>query len=184
MGLLDTLDSLDLADDVKARIRQEHEADISGTTTELSTLRAKAKRKSVDDDIDDLKKLGFSEAPGLLAFVRRVYLSDDSEPGLVLLSDKEMELSGDDATGASAKEEISVAGAVRKFIELLPKKDEKISLSDQVLLTDSGDKPADDDVEDSADKTNEHRDNLKKITGQDNTRTRKRYAGRGGMGGA
>lgn len=183
MGLLETLDTLDLSDEVKAQIRQEHETDISGTVTELSTLRAQARRKDVDDEIDNLKKLGFSEAPGLLKFVRRVLLSDDSEPGLVLLSDQEMELSGDDATGATNKEEISVAGAVRRFIDLMPKKDEKIVLADQVLLDNSGDKPADDDTVDVDEKTDEHRQNLAKITGQSNTRTRKRYAS-GGMGGA
>lgn len=183
MGLLDTLDTLDLADDVKERIRQEHEGEVSEKTTELSVLRAKARRKDVDDEIENLKKLGFSEAPGLLKFVRRVLLSDDSEPGLVLLSDQEMQLSGDAATGATNKEEISVAGAVRKLIELMPKKDEKIVLSDQILLDGSGDKPDNDDIVNGDEKTDEHRQNLAKITGQNNTRSRKRYTG-AGMGGA
>lgn len=136
MALVDVLDQLDLSDEAKAQIRREHEQETAGTVTELARLRAQAKRKDVDAEVDKLKGLGFSEAPGLLAFVRRTLLSDDGEPGAVLLTDSEMNLSGDDATGASTREEISVAGAVRKVIELLPRNAEgKLNLSDQILAS-------------------------------------------------
>jgi hypothetical protein len=105
-----------------------------------------------------------------------VLLSGDAEePGAVLLSDSEMHLSGDAATGATGREEISVAGALRKFVELMPRTQEgKLELSDMQLTDDHG-RP--DDGGEPEDKTDEHRKNLEAITGRSLKRTRKRYGG-------
>lgn len=184
MGLLETLDSLDLSDDVKNAIRSEHEAEVQTSSAELAQLRAQTRRENVEREVEDLKALGLSE-PGLLKFVRRVLLSDDQEPGLVLLSDNEMQLSGEQATGASNREEISVAGALRKFIELIPRSQEgRISLSDLVTDTNGDDRPGDGEPDDPAAKSAQARENLGKITGQPVTRTRKRYQGGALAGGA
>ena len=183
MGLLETLDQLELSDETKQRIRAEHESEIQTSSAELSQLRARTRREEVEQEVENLKMLGFSDSPGLLKFVRRVLLSDDQEPGLVLLSDNEMQLSGDSATGATNREEVSVAGAMRKFIELLPRTQEgKISLSDIVPDDNGDDKPDNGDEPSAEDKTAASRERLGKITGQPVERTRKRYSG--GAGGA
>lgn len=177
MGLLDTLDTLDLSDEVKAQIRADHEAEVAGSSEENARLRALARKQAVEQEVAELSDAGFKENPGLLKFVRRVLLSDDSEPGLVLLSDADMELTGDDATGAAQKEEITVAGAVREFIKLLPKDEEgKIALSDQALASNAGD-PPDNGDDDPAKKTEGAKERLGKITGNTVVRTRKRYSG-------
>jgi hypothetical protein len=140
VGLIDTLDSLDLSDDVKAQLRREHEQEVTNLSDENATLKAKDRRDSVEQEVQDLAAIGLEEAPGLLKFYRRVLLSDDEEPGAVLLSDDEMNLSGDQATGAKGKEEISVAGALRQFVSLLPRNQEgMLNLSDQALAGNSGD---------------------------------------------
>lgn len=184
MGLIDELDQLDLADDVKEKIRREHEDELNGKTVELSQLRAQARKSDVEKEVDGLKALFGEDQAGLLKFVRRVLLSDDSEPGLVLLSDTDMQLSGDDATGATQKEEITVAGAIREFISLLPKKEDgTLALSDQVLAGNSDDKPAADDEDDPANKSKAASQRLGAIAGHTTVRTRKRYAGRHAAGG-
>ena len=132
MGILETIDGMDLSDEQKEKLRQEYSADVDPLKTENDSLKAKDRRQSVEDEVKALAAIGFSEAPGLLKYYRRALLSPDSEePGAVLLSDSEMHLSGDVATGATGREEISVAGALRKFVELLPRNNEgKLDLSD------------------------------------------------------
>ncbi len=178
MGILETIDGMDLSDEQKEKLRQEYSADVDPLKTENDSLKAKDRRQSVEDEVKALAAIGFSEAPGLLKYYRRALLSPDSEePGAVLLSDSEMHLSGDVATGATGREEISVAGALRKFVELLPRNNEgKLDLSDMNLTDDHG-RP-DEGGEPDADKaTDEHRKNLEAITGRSLKRTRKRYGG-------
>jgi hypothetical protein len=139
---------MDLADDVKQTLIDAHIAEVSPLRESNQTLQARANRERVNGEVEALKNLGFEEAPGLLAYVRRVFLSADAEePGAVLLSDNEMGLSGDQATGSSTREEVSVAGALRKFIELMPKSEDgklKMALSDQVPPGGTHVKPGDD----------------------------------------
>lgn len=142
MGLLDTIESLGLSDDVKAKVIAEHQTDLGEKETEITSLRAKDRKSDVEKEIEDLKNLGFSEAPGLLKFVRRIYLSDDEGPGIVMLSDNDLHLSGDDRVGATTREEISTAGAVRQLISLLPRNGEgKLELSDQGIAADDTNRP-------------------------------------------
>lgn len=177
MGILETIDAMELSDEQKEKLRQEYTADVDPLKTENDSLKAKDRRASVEEEVKTLGGLGFSEAPGLLKFYRRVLLSGDAEePGAVLLSDSEMHLSGDVATGAAGREEISVAGALRKFVELLPRNNEgKLNLSDQALELEDHGRPEDGGEPDPEAKTNEARENLGRITGRDLKRTRKRY---------
>ena len=176
MGILETIDALELSDEVKEKLRQEHASDLDPLKSERDSLKAKDKRSSVEDEVKGLATLGFSETPGLLKFYRRVLLSADAEePGAILMSDSELHLSGDVATGATGREEISVAGALRKFVELLPKNNEgKLELSDMHLSTDDHGRP-EEGGEEGKESTEDHRKNLEKITGRNLTRTRKRY---------
>jgi hypothetical protein len=185
VGFLDELNKLDLADDVKQALVREHTQEATKDAEEVARLRAQARTNAVNEEIDGLKKLGFDQAPGLLKFVRRVFLSDDEQPGAVLLSDADMQLSGDAATGATSREDISVAGAVRQFISLLPKNNEgKLALSDQAIIDNSGDGPERTDAEDPAKKTAGARERLGGITGHTVDRSaRKRYRGGGAVAG-
>jgi hypothetical protein len=179
VGILETIDKLELSDDVKDKLRQEHASEFDPLKSENDSLRAKDRRTDVEGEVKGLSELGFSEAPGLLKFYRRVLLSADAEePGAVLMSDNELHLSGDAATGATGREEISVAGALRKFVELLPRNSEgKLELSDMMLATEDHGRPEEGNEEDGKETTDDHRKNLEKITGRSLTRTRKRYAG-------
>jgi hypothetical protein len=174
VGILETIDAMELSDEQKEKLRQEYTEAVDPLKTENDSLKAKDRRSSVEEEVKGLATLGFSEAPGLLKFYRRVLLSGDAEePGAVLLSDSEMHLSGDAATGATGREEISVAGALRKFVELLPRNNEgKLNLSDMNLTDDHG-RP-DDTGSEEGETTDDHRDNLGKIVGRDLKRTRKR----------
>lgn len=176
MGILEEIDKLELSDDVKEKLRAEHASEFDPLKSENSSLKAKDRRTSVEEEVKGLINLGFSEAPGLAKFYRRVLLSADAEePGAVLLSDSELHLSGDAATGATGMEEISVAGALRKFVELLPRNNEgKLELSDMMLSTEEHGRPEEGGKE-GEESTDDHRKNLEKITGRSLTRTRKRY---------
>jgi hypothetical protein len=174
VGFVEEIEKLELSDDAKQLLLREHGAELDPLKSENSTLKASTRKQTVDEEIDTLKSLGFSEAPGLLKFYRRVILSPDSEePGAVLLSDTELGLSGEEATGATGREEMSVAAVLRKFVELLPRSNEgKLQLSDMQLTDDHG-RP-EDGGEEGGDKE-DHRANLAKITGREVKRTRARY---------
>lgn len=177
MGLLDTLDSLDLSDEVKDQLRREH-------TEEVTPLRTANRRSEVDQDVQTLLDIGFSEAPGAMAFYRRVQLSDDGQPGIVLLSDADMNLSGDDATGATTREGMSAAQVLRKFVELLPKNEEgklAIALSDQGLAGSAGKPPAKGDQIDGGGDETDHRQGAEKALGRTITRDRSKRYRKGGM---
>jgi len=175
VGILETIDGMDLSDEQKDKLRQEYSADVDPLKTENDSLKAKDRRSSVEEEVKALGGIGLSAAPGLLKFYRRVLLSGDAEePGAVLLSDSEMHLSGDAATGATGREEISVAGALRKFVELLPRNNEgKLELSDMNLTDDHG-RPDDKGAGEEED-SDDHKKNLEEITGRSLKRTRKRY---------
>jgi hypothetical protein len=177
VGILETIDALELSDEQKEQLRREYSGEVDPLKTENDSLKARDRRSSVEDEVKTLGGMGFSEAPGLLKFYRRVLLSGDAEePGAVLLSDNEMNLSGDAATGATGREEISVAGALRKFVELLPRNTEgKLNLSDQALELEDHGRPEDGGEPDKATKDDEARENLSAITGRNIKRTRKRY---------
>lgn len=178
MGLKEDLDKLDLDDGVKQQLLASHEGEVQTLSTELTTLRTKDRRSDVEREVTELSDAGFKNQPGLLKFYRRVLLSDDQEPGTVLLSDPDMGLSGDVATGATQREEKTTADVLREFVGLLPKGDDgKFVFSDMLLADDDHDKPDTGDEPSAEDKSKEARERLGKITGQTVQRTRKRYSG-------
>lgn len=140
MGYVEDIQAMDLADDVKQTLIQAHNAEIDPIRDQNRTLSAETKKDKVEAEIGTLGSMGFEDAPGLLAWVRRIFLSADAEePGAVLLADNELGLSGDHASGATGREEISVAGAIRKFIELMPKEDGKLKVNFSQQVTGDGD---------------------------------------------
>jgi hypothetical protein len=140
MGFVEDVMALELDDDMKADIIAKHKAEHDPLKEDHDKLVASSRKDKVETEIAQLSDMGFKEAPGLLAWTRRVLLSPDAEePGAVLLSDSELGLSGDKASGATGREEMSGAAILRKFIQLLPKNEEgklKVELSEQV---DTGD---------------------------------------------
>lgn len=185
MGLLETIDSLDLSDEAKEQLRQEYGLETGATSDELARLRRQNRRDSVETEVGTIAGL-FSDDPdkpedkpvGLLKFVRRVLLSDDDEPGLVLLSDADLELSGDEATGNRSTEDISVANAVRKVFELMPKTAEgKINFSDQAHADDAHSRPKDDEEVSDEEKA-ASRKRAEKTLGRPIERKRTRIKGR------
>lgn len=168
MGYIEDIQAMDLSDEVKATLIASHRAEVDPLRETNQSLAAQTRRERVDSEVQQLAQMGFAETPGLLKFVRRVFLSDDEEPGAVLLSDSEMGLSGDMSTGSVGREEISVAGALRKFIELIPKTDEgKIMLSDQASILDDHGRPADGgDNETDEDKATRRQETASRLAGR------------------
>lgn len=177
MGLLDTLDSLNLSDEEKEKLRQEF-------AEEVTPLRTANRRSEVDQDVQKLIDMGFDSAPGALKFYRRVQLSDDGEPGTVLLSDADMNLSGDDATGATGREGMSSAQILKRFVEMLPKNEEgklALALSDQGIAGSTGKPPAKGDQIDGSGDEADHRAGAEKALGRTITRDRSKRYRRGGV---
>lgn len=175
MGFLDELDKMDLADDVKERLIQEHRGEVDPLKQQNDSFSARSRRESVEAEVTTINAMfGDDGAPGLAKFVRRILLSADAEePGAVLLSDNEMGLSGDTVTGATGREEISISQAVRGIFERMPKaEDGRIALSDQAIANDDEGRPNSGNDDDKAE---EHKKNLRSITGRTVDRTRKRY---------
>jgi hypothetical protein len=109
-------------------------------------LKGKDLRESVTTEIKEFADAGWEQAPAALAYARRVFLSPDAnEVGAVLLSDSELMLSGDEATGARVKEDVSAAHVLRTFMGLLPKTTEgklSLALSDQGVSAEDTGRPA------------------------------------------
>lgn len=177
MGYVEDVMKMDLSDDVKQNLIQAHESEINPLRQTNQSLSAKTRRDAVEAEVKEFADMGFEEEPGLLKYLRRILLSADAEePGAVLLSDDEMGLSGDLATGAKGREDISVAGALRGFINLLPRDKDtgKVLLSDQAIASEDEDRPSGGDSGDS----DGARKRLGNLTGKDLSRSSrgKRYS--------
>jgi hypothetical protein len=194
VGILEEIDALELSDDVKERLKAEHNREIDPLKADRARLARDSKRDKVEDEIKSLGVL-FSddegnvvpEAVSLLKFTRRVLLSDTDadpaqEPEAILLADHELGLSGDQATGAHAQEGITAAGAVRKFVELLPtaEKDGKMRLllSDVALSADDHGREAGSGATEEESDSTKRAEHLAGAIGADvPKRTRSRYSG-------
>jgi hypothetical protein len=113
------LDRLELSDSQRAAFQSLLEENVE--------LRSVSREKEIDDRIAELSELGFSDRPGALKFYRQVALSEDGGPATVLLSDK------------GQREELSAQEILDRFIDAVKGTDEKITLSDQQLLTNHDD---------------------------------------------
>lgn len=179
MAFRDTIEALDLSDEAKAALIAEHESETQSSLEEAANLRRENRRQAVEAEIAELSDSVFKGNPGLAKYVRHVYLSDDGEPGTILLSDDELGLSGDQAIGARESREISTADVLRGFINLLPKDDSgKVMFSDQALVEHAADPPGSGSAEDEAEsKRAGARERLGNIGGFKGERSRKRYEG-------
>jgi hypothetical protein len=167
VGYIEDIQKMELSDEIKQTLIAAHQAEVDPLRETNQSLTARSKRERVEQEVQKLASLGFAETPGLLKFTRRVLLSDDEEPGAVLLSDSEMGLSGDNSTGSTGREEISVAGAIREFIELLPKNEEgKVMLSDQASLLEGHGRPADGGEPDDEEKEAERKARTARLAGR------------------
>jgi hypothetical protein len=192
VGFNEDLDGLDLAEDVKARLRQAHDSEVDPLRSRAENAEALDRKARVTTEITELSDMGWDKAPAALAYARRVFLSPDAdEVGAVLLSDAELELSGDEATGARVKEDVSAAHVLRTFLGLLPKTQEgklAMALSDQGIAVDDHGRPAnsgDDAGETAEEKTTKHKESLGRALGTTIGRPSrdKRYGGRTATGG-
>ena len=118
------LDGLELSDDARASIQS--------VLDENARLRATTRESGANTRIEELKGMGFSEAPGFLKLYRQVFLSDDGQPAAILLSQD---------SGVERKEEISALALLDRTIEALPKKDGKLMFSDQHVTNGNDDPP-------------------------------------------
>lgn len=166
MGLLEEIAKLELSDEAKAKLISEYKG-------EVDPLKAKSKVDAVEKKIDDW---GLSDFPGVAKKVRRYLLAPDAEePGALLLSDSEMGLTGDQATGATTREEVSIAQVVTDIFDSLPRTQEgKLNLSEQMIGADDHGRP-DDEEETPEKKADGAKQRLAKTTGKSVTRTGKRY---------
>lgn len=95
----------------------------------LAEARAKDHEKDVEEYVEGLKEVGFSEAPGFLKEVRRILLADTGETSFSFSED------GEDVS-------FSPTEIVKNVISALPKNDEgEFSLSEQARLTPGAEKP-------------------------------------------
>jgi hypothetical protein len=182
MGLLETIEALDLSDEEKATLRAEYEGDLAPIREDANKSKRELRRDTVEAEIKEFSDLGFP--PGVLKLYRRIQLSDDAqEPGAVLLSDDDLNLADDQRTGARSREDVSVAGACKQLMEAIKTSTDadgtvKSLFSDQAIAAESTDKP---DVGDASDKTQKSKDNLAAITGRSVERSKTRYRN-GGVG--
>lgn len=91
--------------------------------------------------IEELKELGFADMPGFLSTYRDIFLSDDGEAAMVLLSH-------DDDGNETGRKTLTGIELADKLIAAIPTdKEGKILLSGQHLDTGNSVKPPEDDVE-------------------------------------
>jgi len=196
VGFLEDIDAMDIPDEAKAKLRAAHLSEVDPLRAERDKHARDNRRDKVEEEVKALGTLFaddegnvIPQAVSLLKYTRRVFLSDtdadpSQEPEAVLLADHELGLSGEQATGANAQEGITAAGAVRKFIELLPtqEKDGKLRmlLSDVALSADDHGRESGSGAEgDDKDKDSKaHRESLSAATGLEiPERKRTRYNG-------
>jgi len=167
VGYIEDIQAMELSDETKQALITAHRAEVDPLRETNQSLTAQSKKERVEQEVQKLASLGFAETPGLLKFTRRVLLSDDEEPGAVLLSDSEMGLSGDNSTGSAGREEISVAGTLRKFIELLPTNEQgKLMLSDQASILEAHGRPEDGGEPNEDEKAAEHQARTTRLAGR------------------
>lgn len=179
MGFIEDIEALELSDEQKDALRRAHEQEISPLQADLEARRAREKKETVEQDVSMLADVIGEKNVGVLKFYRQVLLSDDEEPGLVLLSDDELELSDDQRTGTTGRREVTTAGMLREFVGLLKQAagtSGQINLSDGLSDGNGNDRPPVTDAPTGEQATAERKERIAKVTGLPTvTRTRKRY---------
>ena len=116
----EVLDRLGLSDEAKELLQPE--------LAKAAKLSGQLRDAEVKSRIDDLKKEGFDQMPGLLKEIEAIMLSDDGDIALTL------KLSTD---GVETKTPQTATQIVNRLIAALPCKDEKVALSAQGSLLES-----------------------------------------------
>lgn len=126
-----------LSDEAKAELQEQFRSELSEAVKvekdENDKLRAKVHVMEVDKKVAVLSEQGFKEHPGLLAEIRNVMLADAGSSSL--------KLSETDDKGNTTEVELSVTDAVERILNKLPRKDDKVSLSDQLIEVEDHSKP-------------------------------------------
>lgn len=136
-------DGLNLSDEqrqaLEAQIAQVELSD--DERAELARRREEAKKNEVEKKIEGLTEMGLSDNPGVLKYLRRVYLSDDKEPVAVLLSDDENNV---------GRQEVTLSQAFDGLFALLRNQETgKIELSSQATRNEAGNAPPADTSEEN-----------------------------------
>lgn len=181
MGLLDQIDQLEgVSEEKKNELRNEAIREMSPALT-----------ADAEGTLAKLRAIGFSEENGCTAFLkrtRRILMSADAhETGAVLMADSDLGLTGDKATGATTRDEVSLANEVKGLFDLLPtegsdgQKVLRAMLSDQAIAADSDNRPDATAEGDPDKKLESSRSSLNKVTGAEVTGvSRSRYRRRRG----
>lgn len=118
---MDLLEGVELSDDQRTALQS--------VLDDNAALRSRNREGEATLRVEELKALGLSDKPGFLKLYRQVYLADDTQPAVILLSDD-----GKQKRGLSAVEILDLA------LDSLKGEDGKVSLSEQHLDT-GGQKP-------------------------------------------
>lgn len=129
-------DKTELSEDTTtADLLAEHKVELSeqlaARDAEIEKLRSEVHANKVDNSIEELKALGFSEFPGFLKTVRDIYLADAKEASVITLSE-------DDGSTT----ELTASEIVNKLIQSLPTEELfKHSFSDNLTSMDDHSRP-------------------------------------------
>lgn len=127
---------------------EKYATELSDQNRELSRVTNKA---GLEKRIGELKEMGFAEMPGFLAQYRDIFLSDDSEVAMVLLSH-------DDNDNETNRKSVTGIELADQLIASIPTdKEGKILFSGQALDTGTNEAPAetDDEEKDTPEKVEE-----------------------------
>lgn len=114
------------------QLRSELSEQYDGVAEENEKLRKQVHEMRVKERVEELKKEGFGEHPGLLSEIQKLMLADDGKPALILSEQDD---------GEDKKVSLSASQIIERLIDALPKKDGKIILSEQALITEDENRP-------------------------------------------
>lgn len=116
----------------KIELSDEDRSALEAALAENERLRKEQRTAEVESEVKRVMDLGLSENTGFVKLYRRMLLADDGEPAAVMMSED-----------GSRREEVTLTSALKQMIDALPKNQEgKLHLSEQQLLHEAGDRPA------------------------------------------
>lgn len=120
-----SLDGVELSD-----LPEEARARIQSVLDENQRLGRENRETRINERIEELKGLGFSDRPGALKFYRQVMLDDDGGPAVVLFSDQP----------ENARQRKTATEILDGFIDAL-KAGDQVQFSDQHLASGNDNPP-------------------------------------------
>lgn len=144
-----------LLDLSKLELSDSDRTALEAVLSENSKLKAERHREAVETEVTRVMGLGLSENTGFVKLYRRLLLADDGEPAIVL---------SDESTGQN--QGVSLTSALKSMIDALPKNAEgKIVLSDQALVSQAGERPANEAADEKDETLNDKLDDVLKRVG-------------------